>query len=642
MKMDHSGLSRYIGSTVTTLLILCLLSASFAYAKTIYVDSEATGANDGTSWNDAYVDLQVAVDAAESGDEIWVAAGTYRPTSWPNGGSEDRERHFSLRNGVAVYGGFVGTETSLSQRDVETKETILSGGNYCYHVFYHPEGTDLDASAILDGVTITRGNANGPYHHYQGGGMYNRGSSPTLSNCTITRNSARGWYEECDNSFWPIDPPCWENEIGEGGGMYNSSSSPTLTNCTFSENSAFDRGGGMYNSSSSPILINCTFSGNSAFLDRGDGIYNSSSSPTLTNCIINGNEYDGIYNFSSSPTLSNCIISGNEGTGIRNRFDSSPILVNCTISGNKAYGIYNYSSSPELLNCILWGNYAGFSGNEIRNYQSSPIITFCNIKDSFRHGVWDEELGRDGGHNIDSDPLFVRNPGTNGEDDPGDLHLTSDSPCIDTGDPSVTDGEDIDEEIRVFDGDGDGVVIVDMGVDEYVDSDYDGIVDRNETPGIIASTVGGNTGEDGTSITFDVRLNSPPDGDVILFIESTDDSEGTVSPITLTFTTLNWSTDQTVTVIGVDDDMVDGDQTYYVQVTVDSDNTQDTTGYLDLDEVDISVTNTDDGNDDGGSNGGDGSDGGDGGTEGSNGSGVSSEGGSSGGCFINTLFDAGE
>ncbi len=161
--MNHSDLSRNIGSTVLILVFFFILSVAFGYAETIYVDLGATGANNGTSWNDAYVDLQPAIDAAAPGDEIWMAAGTYKPTSWPNGGSEEREKHFSLKNGVTVYGGFTGTETSLDERDVEINETILSGdigiegdsSDNCFHVFYHPEGTDLDNTAVLDGLTIT-------------------------------------------------------------------------------------------------------------------------------------------------------------------------------------------------------------------------------------------------------------------------------------------------------------------------------------------------------------------------------------------------------------------------------------------------------------------------------------------------------
>ena len=105
--------------------------------------------------------------------------------------------------------------------------------------------------------------------------MYNQSSSPTLTNCTFTGNSA-----------------------SSGGGMYNRFSSPTLTDCTFTNNSASNSGGGMYNQSSSPTLDNCTFRSNSADYNGG-GMYNNlDSSPTLADCNFCGNNnstgYDSI------------------------------------------------------------------------------------------------------------------------------------------------------------------------------------------------------------------------------------------------------------------------------------------------------------------------------------------------------------
>ena len=272
---------------VILIFLLIFVSLGQLFSATIYVNDDPSGSNDGTSWADAYTSLQTALSAATSGDQIWVAAGTYLPTT-----TTDRSISFAMKNGVEIYGGFAGTEANdydLSLRDFPANESIISGdigtaGNNSdnsYHIFYHPNGTNLNSTAILDGFTIKGANADGSNPHNFGGGMYNDSSSPTLTNCTITYNSA---------NF--------------GGGIFNDSSSPTLTNCTITNNSANNRGGGMYNYSSSPTLNNSIIFGNTA-TRSGKQIYISSGTATLNySCYSNGTG-DVI----GTPTTSNCITS---------------------------------------------------------------------------------------------------------------------------------------------------------------------------------------------------------------------------------------------------------------------------------------------------------------------------------------------
>jgi len=136
---------------------------------TIYVKWDATGNNNGSSWEDAFTDLQDALAAADSSDQIWVARGVYYPTN----DTTDRDTSFELKNGVALYGGFAGYESSLDERDWETKITVLSGdidhndhtdtngvvidpdsivGNNSYHVV---RAESIDSTAILDGFVFT-------------------------------------------------------------------------------------------------------------------------------------------------------------------------------------------------------------------------------------------------------------------------------------------------------------------------------------------------------------------------------------------------------------------------------------------------------------------------------------------------------
>ncbi len=442
----------------------------------------------------------------------------------------ERRAAFQLKNGVALYGGFDGTETDLEERDWEANPTILSGdigiegdaSDNAYHVFYHPDGTNLDNTAVLDGFTVTGGNADGDaQRNTLGAGMYNNHSSPTLTNCTFSNNSAgyRGGGIYNDTSS-PVLINCLlesNSAVERGGGMYNIwSSSPTLTNCTFSDNEA-RAGGGMSNLSASPSLTDCAFTGNSA-IEGGGAMDNYSSSPTLTNCTFSGNHTDGtggaMINQISSPTMTNCTFTGNSadnGGAMRNSTSSSPLLTNCTFSGNSAGseggGLNNiWSSSPTLTNCTFHGNTAGsegggifnswdssptltnctFTGNSaadggaISNYESSsPTLTNCILWGDTSPEVFGTVMSEpvitysdiDGGYtgvgNIDADPLFV-------DAGSGDYHLAPGSPCIDAGLNTAPDlpAYDFEGDPRIVDGDVDGVPIADMGVDEVSFSIY--------------------------------------------------------------------------------------------------------------------------------------------------------------------------
>ena len=461
---------------VTLALIAPGGQGSLAADSTFYVDAAATGDNNGSSWEDAYTELQPALDEAATGDQIWVAEGTYKPTA-EHGGSGDRYKSFQMENGVALYGGFdpsVGA-IGFEDRDWASYVTTISGdigiegddSDNSYHVFYHPAGMGLNSTAILDGFMVTGGNANvDSWPRGYGGGMYNDGSSPAVSNCTFWGNYAirdgGGMANYASSSPLLTNCTFHDNSASYGGGMWNSDSSPTLTNCTFQDNSA-NYAGGMWNYlSSSPTLTDCIFLSNDATLDGG-GIYTEGGSQTLANCSFVGNsagrEGGGIFNDSTSPKLTNCTFSGNSATtnggGMLNRDNSSPAMTNCTFWNNSAGyyggGMYNYNgSSPALTNCILWGD----SLDEISNcdLNCTPVVTFSDIQG-----------GYDGEGNIDTNPQFV-------DPDNGDLHLQAWSPCIDRGDNSAPDLPDLDFEgdDRILDGDDNGTAVVDMGVDEVV------------------------------------------------------------------------------------------------------------------------------------------------------------------------------
>ncbi len=489
----------------------------------VYVDANATGSNDGRSWANAYNHLQDAI-AGLCPDVIWVAKGTYYPdrNSANPSGSGSRTATFQLKSGVAIYGGFAGGETSLNQRDPTANVTILSGdigtpGNNSDNSCHVVTGSGTDPTAILDGFTITDGNAVPPSIYFMGGGMYNNTANPTVANCIFTANSALlggGMYNEFASPTL-TDCSFSTNSAGGGAGMLNIGSNPTLTDCSFSTNSAA-HGGGMYNGGSNPTLTNCTFSGNSALgPDKGGGGMANlgGSSPMVTNCTFTGNSAEyaggGIYNEFSNPTVSDCAFSENSANnygGGMYRIDSDYLLTltNCTFNGNSAVldggGMYNTDSydlelfnctfsgnsagnygggffedgtDMFVVNCILWGNTANF-GPQIALLNTDMLIAFSDVQGGEASIYKENSSIMYGPFNIEAEPMFV---------DANDFHLLPDSPCIDAGDNGPVPGgvtTDLDGRPRFVDGDCNDTVIVDMGAYEFAYAyigDFDGECD---------------------------------------------------------------------------------------------------------------------------------------------------------------------
>ena len=174
---------RYACIRLFVLAVLAqLILASASSAAVIYVSPGAGGDNNGTSWVDAYTNLQTAITNSVSSDEIWIKAGTYIPASAPNYKSAPPGAayyHFHLKNGVSLYGGFAGDESTLAERDISAHPTILSGNNARYRIFYHefPWVTySVNSTAVLDGFTLTGATSNA---------MLLTESSPTIKNCTF-------------------------------------------------------------------------------------------------------------------------------------------------------------------------------------------------------------------------------------------------------------------------------------------------------------------------------------------------------------------------------------------------------------------------------------------------------------------------
>jgi predicted outer membrane repeat protein len=501
--------------------VFLLAVAGRVGAKTIYVDADAAGSGTGANWANAYRYLQDAlVDANSSAKpvEIRVGQGTYTPdanSADPNG-SGDRTATFQLINDVNLRGGYAGDgEPDPNDRDIDNYETILSGdldGNdvqvlnpsdllteptRAENSYRVVTGSGTDVTAVLDGFTITAGNADGadgiPWHE-EGGGMNISKGSPLITNCTFINNSASD----------------------DGGGVYNVGTyglddGPILTNCTFFRNAAASRGGGISYYHGSRKLVDCTF-GNNWAAKGGGGMFIRWSSPTLTNSTFIGNYADGagggairtMVLVGHTPEFTNCIFSGNsastDGGAIVTTHDYS-IFTNCTFSENSAgadggvYSINVNGGTPDFNNCILWGNTANGSGDQIaiKTSFATVSVNYSDVEGGNSPSAVYVESGtlNWGSGNLNEDPLFVDADGPDNtagtEDD--DLHLLADSNCIDAGDNTAlpADTTDLDDDANTaepvpYDLDGNPRIIdsnVDMGAYEtrpfiYVDTDAAG------------------------------------------------------------------------------------------------------------------------------------------------------------------------
>lgn len=344
-------------------IVVSVLPAPAADAAVRYAAPAAAGSGDCSSWADSCT-LQTALSVAVADDEIWVRSGLYKPTD-----TTDRSVSFDLKGGVALYGGFVGTETQLDQRDWQANPTVLSGdidgddvvdpngvvtstadinGANSYHVV--TAGAGITATARLDGFVVTAGSAEAP--EANGGGISVDGGDPVLVNLTVIGNEAAA---------------------GGGGmylhGIYGNGAAPELTNVSFTGNAAFS-GGGMYCIYFTyATLTDVTFSGNVA-VQGGGGMFNTQDSyPSLVRVVFQGNTAlvgGGMLNqMWGNPSLEDVTFDGNiatdNGGGMSSSDSSHPSLTDVVFINNAAPmggGAY-YAGNADSF----WMRGVGFVGN---------------------------------------------------------------------------------------------------------------------------------------------------------------------------------------------------------------------------------------------------------------------------------------
>ena len=364
-----------MNSTTRFLLPLFLLVTTLLHGQ-IFVDQDAMGANDGSSWANAFTKLEMAILAAEEGDQLWVAAGTYIPGE----GTSAPDTSFLLTQNLEMYGGFNGTETTLSERDWETHITALSGdklgddddddytvnrSDNCDHVMDISEA--VTEATIIDGFTIRNAEAGNDPHGFRrrGGGITTEGN-PTIRNCTFLYN----------------------NSQNDGGAIHSwRKNLMSFSNCTFRYNYTGNRGAGIFVLNGSVSIQDCEFEFNIAESGGGAVNYGGSSDDSnpvliINNCVFNENfgsdigARGGAVGCSGSAntvaSITNSVFTNNfsetsaGALGISGNFQLT--VSNCQFDNNTTprWGGAIYCSLRDsvlnITDCVIRNNFAGFTG----------------------------------------------------------------------------------------------------------------------------------------------------------------------------------------------------------------------------------------------------------------------------------------
>jgi predicted outer membrane repeat protein len=338
-----------------------------ARKSVVYVNHQSTGLNDGTNWNNAYTDLSDALELADSFTEIWVAQGTYRPSSVRSGS-------FVLPGSVTVMGGFKGDESTSGERDTSLNPTILSGDigvvddsiDNSFHVVIPLEGS------VLDGFIIEDGNATENFTDDRGvgAGLWAEGSDFTIRNCQFRNN----WAFQGGGAIWTKDSNATfsnctflsnsSGSTGSGGAIWVSDSNLTLTSCTLTQNKAAFWGGAIRADTSTLSIDKSSLLENQSYVSNGGGsIYQNGGSFSIVSTSFSSNQ--------SIHEGGAILIEDTNGTILDSNFTNNH---NSEYNGGGALFIEN--SSPTISNCKFTGNKtdANNYGGAIKLVSSSAVI----------------------------------------------------------------------------------------------------------------------------------------------------------------------------------------------------------------------------------------------------------------------------
>lgn len=358
-------------------MVILLMIPSLGFNQTVYyVNATATGANNGTSWANAFTSLDQALAIAFVGEEIWLAKGVYTPAS--------KTSSFQLVSGVTIYGGFDGTETNREDRDPSKNPSILSGdlngddnptdvtanrSDNAIHVILVPNGV---IEAGLDGLVISGGQTeglSGINDARRGGGILAYGSV-NIHNCIFRSN-----YGYFGGAFYPRDVQArfnvtdciFSNNLGDlGGAIYTlGASSGLIQNCKFESNVTRNSGSALYIQQSPVIVSGCSFTDNELRAtgnNVGGAIFLNAAPASIENCEFIGNS-----------------VTANGTSGARGGamwiVSSNAQINGCTFVGNSASNsggaihVTGFNATTKFTLCIFENNSSTFGG-AITNYNS--------------------------------------------------------------------------------------------------------------------------------------------------------------------------------------------------------------------------------------------------------------------------------
>jgi hypothetical protein len=382
---------------------------------TWHVAGDASTGGTGLTWASALNSLQSALDLAERGDSIWLKQGVYTPNALSDS-QDPRSVTFNIPNGVKLFGGFVGDETEVSERNTDPSLTVLSGNigdpgvptDNAYHVVQVQGGAGSEERPRrFTGLTIAGGYADGPAHS-RGAALRVEGAMAYLYNVVVRDHYTRkGGAIRATGADLRVSGSRFENNEteGKGGALFIQGAQAWIGNTVFAHNRA-RKGGAVYVHSIGEVL-----SGDAPMVSFINTLmHNNWASQSGGALYLNGSENLG----AGRATLTNCTLTENE-------------------AGNRGGAIHARTGTPIaaesiIANSIVTNNVApvgpDLSGRHLVSYSNISSVTAA-------------------GTNISENPHFV-------DPDAGNYRLRHSSPSVDRGNNDALGYDLLD-----FDGDGD-------------------------------------------------------------------------------------------------------------------------------------------------------------------------------------------